>query len=152
MIEREIKTLSYQQRFWTRRQRALPVLQAFKAWLDQQHIDVSTKSKFGIAVTYTLNQWEGLVEYVNHGLLEISNNTAERAIRPVAVGRKNWMYFGSVRGGHAAAVVFSLMATCKQNAVNPFDWLAYVLEKLPTTEAADYPALLPFHFKDKFPL
>jgi len=152
MIERDIKTLSHQQRFWIRRQRALPVLRAFKTWLDQQHIDVSTKTKFGIAVTYTLNQWEALVEYVNHGLLEISNDTAERAIRPIAVGRKNWMYFGSPRGGHAAAVIFSLMATCKQNSVNPFDWLVYVLKKLPTTNASDYPSLLPFHFKDKFPL
>lgn len=152
MIEREIKTLSQAQRFWTRRQRALPVLRTFKDWLDQQHIDVSTKSTFGVAVTYTLNQWDALVEYVNHGMLEISNNTAENAIRPIAVGRKNWMYFGSPRGGHAAAVIFSLMATCKQNSVNPFDWLAYVLEQLPTTNTADYPALLPFHFKDKFPL
>lgn len=62
------------------------------------------------------------------------------------------MYFGSARGGKAAAVIFSLMATCKQNGVNPFDWLAYVLEKLPTTKAADYSSLLPFHFKDQFPL
>jgi transposase len=152
MIEREIKDLSSEQRFWARRQRALPVLREFKDWLDKQHIEVSTKSKFGEAVTYTLNQWDALLEYVNHGMLEISNNSAENAIRPVAVGRKNWMFFGSDRGGKAAAVIFSLMATCKQNGVNPWAWLAYVLEKLPVTDPADYPALLPFHFNTRFPL
>ena len=92
------------------------------------------------------------MEYVNHGMLEISNNIAENAIRPLAVGRKNWLHIGSKRGGQAAAVVFSLMATCKQNRVNPWAWLAYVLEKLPTTDTADYPSLLPFHFKNQFPL
>jgi transposase len=151
-IERESKDMSPTQRFWNRRQHALPVLRAFKDWLDEQQIDVSTKSKFGIAVSYTLNQWPALVEYVNHGLLEISNNIAENAIRPVAVGRKNWLHFGSVRGGKAAAVVFSLTATCKQNRVNPFDWLAHVLTGLPTTDPDEYSSLLPFHFTEKFPL
>lgn len=151
-IEREIKTLSHLERFWIRRERALPILRQFKTWLDQQYSEVSIKSKFGVAVSYTLNQWQALVEYVNHGTLEISNNIAENAIRPIAVGRKNWLYFGSLRGGQAAAVAFSLTATCKQNGVNPFLWLASVLEKLPTTNPADYPSLLPFHFTDKFPL
>ncbi len=152
MIERELKGLCEEQRFWSRRQRALPRLREFKDWLDEQRAAVSTKSAFGEAVVYTLNQWNALVEYVNHGMLEISNNTAENAIRPLAVGRKNWLHIGSERGGKAAAIVFSLMATCKQNRVNPWQWLAHVLEKLPTTAEADYPALLPFHFRDKFPL
>lgn len=151
-IERDIKDLPQAQRFWARRQRALPILRIFKAWLEEQYRGVSTKSPFGEAVTYTLNQWNALVAYVNHGLLEISNNIAENAIRPIAVGRKNWLHLGSYRGGKAAAVVFSLMATCKQNRVNLWEWLTYVLGKLPTTDPADYPALLPFHFNDKSPL
>lgn len=88
-IERDIKDLSQAQRFGARRQRALPILREFKAWLEEQHRGVSSKSLFGEAVTYTLNQWAALVAYVNHGLLEISNNIAENAMRPVAVGRKN---------------------------------------------------------------
>ncbi len=152
MIERELKDLSQEQRFWCRRQRVVPRLREFKDWLDEQRVAVSTKSAFGEAVTYTLNQWDALVEYVNHGMLEISNNIAENAIRPLAVGRKNWLHIGSRRGGEAAAIIFSLLATCKQNAVNPWQWLAYALEKLPTTAQADYPALLPFHFKEQFPL
>ncbi len=152
MIERELKDLSEAQRFWCRRQRVLPRLREFKDWLDEQRAAVSTKSAFGEAVTYTLNQWDALVEYLNHGMLEISNNIAENAIRPLAVGRKNWLHIGSERSGEAAAIIFSLMATCKQNGVNPWQWLAHVLEKLPTTAEADYPALLPFHFKDEFSL
>jgi hypothetical protein len=68
-----------------------------------------------------------------------------------AVSRKNWLFAGSERGGQTAALVFSLMATCKQNQVNPWQWLAYVLAQLPTTDLADYPSLLPFYFKDKLP-
>lgn len=152
LIEREIKGQALEVRFWARRQQALPVLKEFKDWLDGQVGEVSTKSLFGEAVTYALNQWQALVEYVNYGLLEISNATAENALRPVAVSRKNWLFAGSERGGRTAAVLFSLMATCKQNQVNPWQWLTYVLERLPTTDVADYPSLLPFHFKDRFPL
>lgn len=152
LIEREIKGQTPEVRFWARRHQSLPVLKDFKGWLDRQAGEVSTKSLFGEALSYALNQWQALVEYVNYGLLEISNATAENALRPVAVSRKNWLFAGSERGGQTAAIVFSLMATCKQNQVNPWQWLACVLEQLPTTDLADYPSLLPFHFKDKFPL
>lgn len=152
LIEREIKGQAPEARFWMRRQQALPVLKAFKDWLDGQVGEVSTKSLFGEALTYALNQWQALIEYVNYGLLEISNATAENALRPVAVSRKNWLFAGSERGGITAAVLFSLMATCKQNKVNPWQWLSHVLGRLPTTDVADYPSLLPFHFTDRFPL
>ena len=84
-------------------------------------------------------------------MLEISNAAAENAIRPVAVSRKNWLVVGSERGGHAAAVLFSLLATCRQNRVNPWQWLIHVLEQLPVTADVDYRSLLPFHFTDSFP-
>ena len=152
LIERELKERSEEKRFWTRRSQALPVLREFKTWLDSQHIEVSTKSAFGEAVTYTLNQWDALVEYVNHGMLEMSNATAENALRPVAVGRSNWLFFGAERGGRTAAVVMGLIATCKQNGVNPWQWLAHVLEQLPKTDELGLHSLLPFHFKDEFSL
>lgn len=152
LIERQIKGKSCEERFWTRRRESLPVLREFKDWLDHQVGEVSTKSRFGEALTYALNQWQALVEYINHGLLEISNATAENALRPVAVSRKNWLFAGSERGGHTAAILFSLMSTCKQNQVNPWQWLAHVFAVLPTTDPADYPKLLPFHFTERFPL
>lgn len=152
LIERQIKGGTAEKRFWTRRRESLPVLREFKEWLDRQVGEVSTKSLFGEAVTYALNQWQALVEYLNHGLLEISNAAAENALRAVAVSRKNWLFAGSERGGHTAAILFSLMATCKQNRVNPWQWLAHVFEVLPSTDPADYPTLLPFHFTERFPL
>ena len=151
-IERQIKGKSPEERFWTRRCESLPLLREFKDWLDRQVGEVSAKSLFGEALTYALNQWQALVEYVNHGELEISNATSENALRPVAVSRKNWLFAGSERGGHTAAILFSLMATCKQNRVNPWQWLAYVFEVLPTTKPSDYPSLLPSHFTKRFPL
>ena len=152
LIERELKDRSEEKRFWTRREQALPVLREFKAWLERQIIEVSTKSAFGEALTYTLNQWDALVEYVNHGMLEISNAISENALRPVAVGRNNWLFFGAHRGGTTAAVIMGLVATCKQNGVNPWQWLAYVLEQIPKTDTNDLDSLLPFHFKNRFPL
>jgi len=92
------------------------------------------------------------VEYTNHGLLEISIATAENAIRPVAVSRKNWLFVGSERGGHTAAVLFRLLATCRQNRVNPWQWMTHVLEQLPVNAEANYPSLLPFHFTERFRL
>jgi transposase len=151
-LERTIKDESPEERFWARRREALPILRQFKDWLEQQAASVSTKSLFGAALTYTINQWQALVEYTNHGMLEISNATAENAIRPVALSRKNWLFVGSERGGHTAAVLFSLLATCRQNGVNPWHWLAHVLEHLPASAEADYPSLLPFHFTERFPL
>ena len=151
-LERTLKGKSPAERFWARRREALPVLRELKGWLDEQVLSVSTKSLFGEALTYTLNQWQALVEYTNHGRLEISNATAENAIRPVAVSRKNWLFVGSERGGHTAAVMFSLLATCQQNGVNPWQWLTHVLEQLPVTAEADYSSLLPFHFAERFPL
>jgi transposase len=152
IAERELKELSQSQRFFARREVSLPVLRDFRQWLERQHDAVSVKSAFGAAVTYTLNQWQALVEYTNHGLLNISNATAENAIRPVAVGRKNWLHLGSKRGGHTAATMFSLMATCKQNQVNPWSWLTHVLTVLPTTPKDKHLSLLPFHFREQFPL
>jgi transposase len=152
LIERELKECSEEKRFRTRRREALPVLREFKRWLDNQIIEVSTKSVFGEAVTYTLNQWDALVEYVNHGMLEMSNAVAENALRPVAVGRSNWLFFGAERGGRVAAAVMGLIATCKQNAVNPWQWLAHVLEQIRKTDDSDLQSLLPFHFKQTFPL
>ena len=81
------------------------------------------KAPLGKAITYALNQWEALNVYLEDGDLSIDNNPAERAIRPIAVGRKNWLFAGSDRGGHAAAVIASLMATCRRHKVDPYVYL-----------------------------
>ena len=90
------------------------------------------KSLIGKAATYTRNQWEALNRYLEDGDLSIDNNFAERAMRPIAIGRKNWLFVGSEQAGHRAAVLTSLVASCKNNFVEPWAYLKDVLTKLPS--------------------
>jgi hypothetical protein len=86
----------------------------------------------GEATTYAQNQWPGLLRYLEDGRLDIDNNEVERALRCVAVGRKNWLFAGSPKGGERAAVIYSLVSTCKLLGIEPFAYLRDVLERLPT--------------------
>jgi transposase len=121
LIEKEGKSLSAENRRKLRREKSKPVLVQFKNHLE--NLKVSPKSPLGEARTYTLNQWDALNRYLNDGDLNIDNNPAERAIRPIAVGRKNWLFAGSDRGGKAAAVIASLIATCKRHDVDSYLYL-----------------------------
>lgn len=94
-----------------------------------------------------LKNWKALVRYTEDGRLEIDNNRAERAIRPLTTGRKNWMFLGSPRGGQAAATVFSLIQTCKELGINPEAYLKDVLTRLPTTKQKDIDDLLPHNWR-----
>ena len=98
-------------------------------WLDGETF--LPKSFIGKAATYTRNQWTALNRYVEDGDLSIYNNFAERAMRPIAIGRKNWLFVGSQQAGHRAAVLTSLIASCKNNFVEPWAWLKDVLTKMP---------------------
>ena len=95
----------------------------------------------GKATAYCIERWDNLIAYLNDGSLEIDNNLAENAIRPIALGRKNYLFAGSQRGAQRAAMFYSFFGTCKKNNVNPFDWLKKVLEIIPTykvTQLSDY--------------
>jgi len=126
-IERQIRHLSDVQRYEQRQSRAVPVLNAFKGWLDIQVDAILPKSALGNAVLYTLKNWDALCRYTEAGYLEPDNNYAERCLRPVAVGRKAFMFVGSERAGRAAAIYYSLVESCKANKVNPLTYLTYVL-------------------------
>lgn len=126
-IEREIALLSDAERLIQRERRAVSVLGAFKAWLDVQANAVLPKSALGEAVGYALRHWKGLTRYAHAGHLEASNNYAERLMRNVAVGRKAYLFVGSERAGHAAAIYYSLVESCRLNKVNPLTYLTYVL-------------------------
>ena len=106
-----------------------PLLNDLKLWLDAEVF--LPKSLSGKAATYTLNQWNALNRYLEDGDLSIDNNASERAMRPVAIGRKNWMFVGSKPAGHRAAILMSMIATCKANLVEPWAWLKDVLIQLP---------------------
>ena len=122
---------------------ARPVLQSFRAWLDDQKVSALPKSPFGQAVQYALNNWDALQRYTTDGDLAIDNNLSERAVRGIAVGRKGWLFFGSDQGGRTAAIHLSLIETCKRHHVEPFTYLRDVLTRLPNHPADQLDALLP---------
>jgi hypothetical protein len=115
------------------------LLDDLKTWLDDEVF--LPKSLTGKAATYTLNQWEALNRYLEDGELSIDNNASERAMRPVAIGRKNWMFVGSMPAGRRAAVLMTLIASCKANLVEPWAWLRDVLTQMP--RGASLESLLP---------
>ncbi len=101
----------------------------------------------GQAITYALNQWEALCVYTTDGHLAIDNNAAENALRRVAVGRKNWLFCGSDNGGHTAAALFSIIATCERHKLDPFAYLTDVLTRIAATPVSQLDQLLPNRWK-----
>ncbi len=101
------------------------------------------KSPLGEAVTYARNQWAALNVYVTDGALAIDNNIAERAVKPYAIGRKNWLFFGSDHGGQRLAILSSFTATCQQFGLNPWTWLKDTLTQIPLTPTDQLATLLP---------
>ena len=131
-----------------REEKAKPIINKIKLGLDNKAASVSSQSLLGKAIHYALNQWHKLLTYLDDGRLEISNNRLERAIKPFACGRKNWLFANSVEGAKAAAIIYSLIETCKAHDVDPHTWLRSTLEKIPSAETIDqFEALLPFYFK-----
>ena len=145
-IEKEAreKFLDFTERQALRQERAPPILKDFKEWLDKTILQVPPQSQLAKAIAYALNQWPMLTVYVDDGEIEIDNNLVENAIRPFAVGRKNWLFMGSERGARAGAIFYSLLATCKINLVEPYAHFKYILDQLPRCKTNDERrALLP---------
>jgi transposase len=114
-----------------RQARSLTVLKQFGDWLEAEAPRVLPKSPLREALGYARNNWTALNQYAHHGCLAIDNNAAERALRGIAIGRRNWLFLGSDRGGRAAAVHYSLIASCLRNNVEPFAYLRDLLTRLP---------------------
>ena len=123
-----------------RMERALPVLLEMEAWLKKEIYLVLPKSAIGMAFSYTLNLWPRLMRYIEDGRFLIDNNLIENSIRPVALGRKNYLFAGSHEAAEYAAILYSLLATCKINNVEPFAWLKHTLDVIqdcPTDKLKD---------------
>jgi transposase len=148
-IERALRDerAAAEERRAARQEYAVPVLDALKAWLESQR--ALPKSPLGKAVGYALNHWVRLVRYAEDGRIEIDNNLVENAIRPIALGRKNYLFAGSHGAARRAAVIYSLLATCKKHDVNPQAWLADVLARIPTHPARQVSDLLPHRWERK---
>jgi transposase len=142
-VEHEAKDLDAPARAALRRAKATPVLDTMKAWLDREHPRALPKAPIADAFTYLANQWAALNVYVRDGDLAIDNNMAERALKPFCLGRKNWIFFGSDRGGRTLATLCSLTATCELRGVNPWVYLKEVLTRIPTTPPDQRDTLLP---------
>ena len=126
-VERQIKDLPDEERLAARQERTVPLLIKFKTWLDNAVHSVLPKDSLGEAVHYALKHWSALTRFTEAGHLDASNNYAERCMRAVVVGRKAFLFVGSERGGHAAAIYYSLVESCKTNKVNPLTYLTYIL-------------------------
>ena len=114
-----------------RQQHAIPILKAFKTWLDAEQPNCLPKSDINKAFTYTLNQWKALCRFTEDGALNIDNNLAERMVKLPAIGRRNWLFVGSESGGHRAAILLSMVASAKLCTVDPWAWLNAVMKELP---------------------
>lgn len=130
-----------------RQKHGVPLLESFKAWLDELAPKVTPQSLLGKAIAYTRNQWEYLGRYVTDGRSPIDNNVIERDIRPFATSRKSWLFSDSVDGANASATIYSLVLTCRACGVEPYDYLLHVLTELPQRAPdADVTDLLPFNY------
>ena len=107
----------------------------WRVWLREQRAKLSGQSKIGQAIAYSLTRWVALTRFLDDGRICMSNNAAEREVRPIAMGRKNWTFAGSDEGGHRAAAIYTLVQTARLNDVDPQAWLANVLARL-----QDHPA------------
>jgi transposase len=130
-----------------RQEKARPILADFRRWLDAQVPSVLPKSPLGDAIGYAIDQWAALNRYLDDGDLDIDNNAAENILRLVALGRKNWLFLGSDEGGHRAAILYSLIATCKRHGVEPFAYLRDLFERVATHPASAIAALFPQNWK-----
>lgn len=146
-IEREINGLTSQERRRVRNERSRPLIIALEAWLREQHAKLSRQSKVAKAIAYSLTRWVALTRFLDDGRLCMSNNAAERAIRPLAVGRHNWTFAGSDEGGRRAASIYTLIETAKLNDLDPQAWLADILARLQDHPAKRIDELLPWNWK-----
>jgi transposase len=141
-VEKEIAHCKPTEKKHARQEKTVPLLNAFKAWLDKQRLVALPKSPLGKAVMYALNNWKALNTYTASGDLTIDNNKSERAIRGMAVGRKNWLFVGSANGGNTAVILTSILASAIQHGLHPRNYLSDVLRRLALGEE-DLQALLP---------
>jgi hypothetical protein len=139
--------LDHQARKQIRQDQALPILVEFKQWMDDNLLTVAPRSSIGIAIAYTLNLWTRLSRYIEDGRLEIDNNLIENSIRPIALGRKNYLFAGSHESAENIAIMYSLLGTCKIRNVEPESWLEHVLSVLPDTPDSQLASLLPGEIK-----
>ncbi|KVL18312.1 IS66 family transposase [Burkholderia ubonensis] len=146
-IEREVQQLAAPSRLEMRQRRAQPIADALHAWMIEQRSRVSEGTAIAKALDYSLRRWAALTRYLDDPQVPIDNNWCENQIRPIAIGRNNWLFAGSLRAGRRAAAVMSLVQSAKMNGHDPYVYLKDVLARLPVHPAARLDELLPQNWK-----
>lgn len=144
-IEARMRGQPPDERRRVRQQEALPLLEKFKVWMDSALAQTSSKSELARAIRYSLGRWQALTRYAGDGRIEMDNNAAEREIRAVALGRKNFLFMGSDAGGERAAAVYSLLGTAKLNGLDPEAYLRHVLQRIGEHPVNRVAQLLPWN-------
>ena len=138
-----------QERLAVRNERSRPLVAELETWLREQRAKLSSKNETAKAIHYSLKRWPALTRLLDDGRLCMSNNAAERSVRCVAIGRKNWTFAGSDEGGRRAAAIYTLIETAKLNDIDPQAWLADVLARLPDHSAKRIADLLPWNWRSQ---
>ncbi|EDW1644274.1 IS66 family transposase [Salmonella enterica subsp. enterica] len=144
-IEEEIRGRPEAERLAVRQSRSKPLLDSLHEWMKEKAATLSKKSRLGEAFAYALNQWEALSYYSTDGLAEPDNNVAERTLRAVCLGKKNYMFFGSDHGGERGALLYGLIGTCRLNGIDPEAYLRHILSVLPEWPSNKVAELLPWN-------
>ncbi len=150
-VERQAKELDAAQRLALRQQHSRPILDALQQWMQLQRQQVHDGSAIAKALDYSLRRWAALTRFADHGHWPIDNNWAENQMRPIALGRKNWLFAGSLRSGQRAAAIMSLIQSARMNGHDPYAYLRDVMTRLPTTKQADISSLLPHRWQPAAP-
>ena len=129
-----------------RQKKAKPLFDEFEIWLGAQLPKISGKSDLAIAIRYAITRMKNVRPYLDHGFLELDNNSAERSVRCVALGRKNYLFMGSEGGGKSAAIIYTLIETAKLNGVDPQAWLTDVLARISDHKITRVDELLPWRY------
>ena len=145
--EAMLKDMTTDQRKEQRELRIMPVIKELKDWVDEQSYKVLPQSPMGKAMKYTHQQWPKLMKIFEDGRFELDNNLIENKIRPLALGRKNYLFAGSHDGAQRIAMMYSFFGSCAANNVNPSEWLQSVLEKINDTKMNNLDNLLPHQFR-----
>ena len=146
-IEREVKSLSAEERQKIRQTRSKPLTDAMHEWMQLQRQKITDGSATAKALDYSLKRWGALTRFLDDGQLPIDNNWIENQIRPIAIGRKNWLFAGSLRAGQRAAAVMSLIQSARLNGIDPYAYLKDVLLRLPTHQNSQIAELLPHRWQ-----
>lgn len=146
-VERQTSTLDVKARQQLREEEAKPIISQLHLWLNSTRAQTPSGTGLAEAIDYTLNRWTALIRYLECGHRPIDNNLAENSIRPIALGRKNWLFAGSLSAGKRAAMIMSLIETAKLNKHDPCEYLKSILTRLPTWPNNRIRELLPYHWQ-----